>query len=226
MTSPKVHTYHCTFCSHLLLATTLWLPTLPTRQPPSLDRAIIAPLPPPPRNPDSGSTSPSPSSSSSSSSSDSDSDSDCSPPHTTTNTNTPLAAAAAAAIARSTPPPPPRPRKQKDYTLLLSSTRDRTPKIITREDGFEKRYFWRCGRCKVVYGYQLDNIHYPSSTTATTTAAQGEGNGMERDQIVQQRRTRKKKRDYVYFLPGALTPTEQLGREVADGESVFPGVSE
>ena len=129
----------------------------------------------------------------------------------------------------------PRPRKQKDYTLLLSSTRDRAAKIITREDGFEKRYFWRCGRCKVVYGYQLDDIHYPSTTAiaaaattttaTTTTTAAAEDKGKVKDGArVGHPGCGRKRKDYVYFLPGALLLTEELGREVGDGETVFPEV--
>ncbi|KAF8429552.1 hypothetical protein EV426DRAFT_570620 [Tirmania nivea] len=192
--------------NHLLLAITLPLGSLPRRQPPSLDRAHIAPLPPPPRSPDSDRSSPDASSSDSEHDDDDDDD--------------------AAAGAR------PRARAQKDYTLLLSSTRDRAAKIVTREDGFEKRYLWRCGRCKTVYGYQLDDVHYPSAAAA---AAEGKGKGRDKDKEVlgeqggdglQQRRERRKRKDYVYFLPGALMPTEELGREVADGQAVFPGVGE
>ncbi|KAL4945221.1 hypothetical protein BDV06DRAFT_185182, partial [Aspergillus oleicola] len=37
---------------------------------------------------------------------------------------------------------------QAHYTILLSSsTRDKKPTLIRREDGFEKRVFLRCGRC-------------------------------------------------------------------------------
>ncbi|KAF2714246.1 hypothetical protein K504DRAFT_369605 [Pleomassaria siparia CBS 279.74] len=44
--SNTVYTYHC-LCTHLLLATTTPLPSLPTRQN-SLDKAHMMPLPPPP----------------------------------------------------------------------------------------------------------------------------------------------------------------------------------
>jgi len=33
-----------------------------------------------------------------------------------------------------------------------------------------------------------------------------------------------KTRDYVYFLPGALTPTEELGREVNEGDAYILGI--
>ena len=134
------------------------------------------------------------------------------------------------------PPPrlprPPRPpqskRKFKDYTLLLSSTRDRTAKIITREDGFEKRYLWRCGRCKVVYGYQLDDIHYPTNTTSSGEKGKDKGKDNDGDhrEEVDRRKMRRKTKDYVYFLQGALIPTEELGREVQEVEVGFSGVRE
>lgn len=44
--SNTVYTYHC-LCTHLLIATTTPLPSLPTRQN-SIDKAQIMPLPPPP----------------------------------------------------------------------------------------------------------------------------------------------------------------------------------
>ncbi|KAF2180605.1 hypothetical protein K469DRAFT_591806, partial [Zopfia rhizophila CBS 207.26] len=45
--SQTIHTYHC-LCTHLLIATTTPLPSLPTRQNNTLDKAYIMPLPPPP----------------------------------------------------------------------------------------------------------------------------------------------------------------------------------
>jgi hypothetical protein len=46
--------------------------------------------------------------------------------------------------------------KGKGYTLLLTLLRDRHAKIVTREDGFEKRTLLRCGRCRLVIAYQLE----------------------------------------------------------------------
>ncbi|KAE8347083.1 hypothetical protein BDV24DRAFT_122776 [Aspergillus arachidicola] len=40
-----VHTHHCRFCNHLLLATTRDIPSLPRRKDPAKDKAIILPLP-------------------------------------------------------------------------------------------------------------------------------------------------------------------------------------
>lgn len=42
------------------------------------------------------------------------------------------------------------------YGLMLSTNLDRNPEIIRSDEGFEKRYLQRCGRCNLVVGYQLD----------------------------------------------------------------------
>ncbi|KAE8354098.1 hypothetical protein BDV28DRAFT_156468 [Aspergillus coremiiformis] len=98
-----------------------------------------------------------------------------------------------------------RSRKQKHYSILLSTTvPDRKATLVRREDGFEKRLFLRCGRCRVVVGYFLDAVHFPSSSSTAATAAtlDGEG-GMEK---------------VVYLLPGALVETEHMGDEGSDQE--------
>jgi hypothetical protein len=42
------------------------------------------------------------------------------------------------------------------YGLLLSTRQECTPEMMTSDDGFEKRYLQRCGRCNLAVGYQLD----------------------------------------------------------------------
>lgn len=67
-------------------------------------------------------------------------------------------------------PPPPAPVTSKGraqvlnnaaastdhYGLLLSTRLDNAPEVVKSDDGFEKRYLQRCGRCNLVVGYQLD----------------------------------------------------------------------
>ncbi|KAI5840909.1 hypothetical protein BZA05DRAFT_413716 [Tricharina praecox] len=150
MTTPRVHTYHCTACSHLLLASTHNFKTLPTRRGPGLDSATIVPMPPPPKTPKPASAE---------DSGDEDDD----------------AAAEAAG-----------------YTLLLALLRrDRAPKVVTREDGFEKRAIWRCGRCKVIVAYMLDESQY-KGVNGKKPAKGSEGG-------------------FLYVLPGALTESGLLG---------------
>jgi hypothetical protein len=40
-------------------------------------------------------------------------------------------------------------------SMLLSSSIDRKPLVVMREDGFEKRWLRRCDRCRVSVGYYL-----------------------------------------------------------------------
>ncbi|MCJ1314759.1 hypothetical protein MMC15_000071 [Xylographa vitiligo] len=122
---PSVTTYHC-LCTNLLLATPYPIPTLPQRQSPSLDHARILPLGKPP--------------------SQTSIDDDTLPPtvadisfqnndgneqNVTENEIEPL------------------------YSLLLNTTLDRRPVVVEREDGFEKRWVRRCGRCRTAIGYML-----------------------------------------------------------------------
>ncbi|KAF2824403.1 hypothetical protein CC86DRAFT_297252 [Ophiobolus disseminans] len=139
--SNTVYTYHC-LCSHLLLATTTPLPSLPQRTH-ALDKAHIMPLPPP------------------------------SAPSTRKHSS-----------ATHTPP--------DHYGLLLSTRIEKTPEIITSDNGFEKRYLQRCGRCSLVVGYQLDWQQF-----AVDRAGRRE--------------------DYVFLLPGGFMTTSEmiLGKQVA-----------
>ncbi|MCJ1401860.1 hypothetical protein MMC11_005077 [Xylographa trunciseda] len=133
---PPITTYHC-LCTHLLLATPYPLPTLPQRQAPSLDHARILPLGKPP--------------------SQTSTDEDALPPsvanvslHETDNNGQTAAEKEAEPL----------------YSLLLNTTLDRRPVIVRREDGFEKRWVRRCGRCRTGVGYVLGD--------GDTDKAQGE----------------------------------------------------
>ncbi|KAF2733288.1 hypothetical protein EJ04DRAFT_513283 [Polyplosphaeria fusca] len=111
------------------------------------------------------------------------------------------------------PPPPmvvasPRARPKKDiapmnhYGMLLSTTIDRSPEIVRSDDGFEKRYFQRCGRCSLAIGYQLDWQQSASDRVG-------------------------RKDDCVYLLPGGFMSTSDMikGKSVDAGIG-FVGVAE
>ncbi|KAL2847310.1 hypothetical protein BJX68DRAFT_239882 [Aspergillus pseudodeflectus] len=87
----------------------------------------------------------------------------------------------------------------KHYTILLSTTiRDRKPSILRCKDGFEKRYLFRCGRCRLVMGYFLDEVHFPEKGGLLSESEEGKEVGEDRA---------------VYLLPGALTETEIMSDE-------------
>ncbi|KAI9750642.1 MAG: hypothetical protein M1815_001677 [Lichina confinis] len=189
-TAPEIYTYHC-ICTQLVLASTYKLSELRRRRLPGLDQAYILPLPPLPRRA-SESASGSGSDSLSSSSSDDDDDDDegddeeqekSKQEDTQSTSRNPSKDAAAKKNMQSTKKRRRRRRRSpatstngpgQGYSLLLSTVQDRRPLIVRREDGFEKRWLWRCGRCRVVVGYQLDPIHFittPTSISTTTTTA-------------------------------------------------------
>ena len=85
------------------------------------------------------------------------------------------------------------------YSLLLSTTLDRKPLIVRREDGFEKRILLRCGRCRLVVGYKLDEAQF----------------GAE-----------KKGGEVVYLLPGGLVTSEDMAAGKVPEEVQWAGVNE
>jgi hypothetical protein len=90
------------------------------------------------------------------------------------------------------------------HTTLLSMTPDRQPTIIRRADGFEKRYLWRCGRCRLVVGYELDLSQYPR--------AKEMGDAMDVDG--------EKVEKVLYLLPGWIMSTEAMaaGKKIAEAD--------
>ncbi|KAL1885934.1 hypothetical protein Plec18167_001435 [Paecilomyces lecythidis] len=170
-----IHTHHCRFCSHLLLATTRDLTQLRRRREPAQDQAFILPI-----SSSSGDAEGSDSESESESKSKTETDKDGKTK-----------------------------RKETDYTILLSTLLpDRKHTIIRRADGFEKRLLLRCGRCRVVIGYFLDNAHFKQQKgpgAADTKIEGGEEEGEDEAKV-------------VYLLPGGLVKTEQLDVNAEDVE--------
>ena len=84
--------------------------------------------------------------------------------------------------------------------LLQSVATDATAIVVRLEDGFEKRYPARCGRCGLMVGYQLDKAQYED-----TRSEMG------------------RREDLMYILLGAVKTTEEMlkGRPMElQGESV------
>lgn len=56
---------------------------------------------------------------------------------------------------------------QQDVTMLISTmpTAGQAPLLIRSDEGIEKRYPLRCGRCKITLGYQLDWHQYEEDST-------------------------------------------------------------
>jgi hypothetical protein len=181
----KVHTHHCRFCNHLLLATTRTIATLPRRKAPAQDNALILPLPQADEDEEDEEEDDEP-----------DADATTSPePGTETNRPETQKTESEGRGTR---------RKQKHYTILLSTTLpDRKATLIRREDGFEKRRFLRCGRCRVVVGYFLDAVHFPVD----------HGKGEDRGEDVGEGEGADQEPRAVYLLPGALMETEIMGDE-------------
>jgi hypothetical protein len=73
------------------------------------------------------------------------------------------------------------------YALLTNTITDDTPTVIRLEDGFEKRYFHKCGRCELSIGYSLDKSQF-EDTKASSGARE----------------------DVAFLIPGGLIPTEDM----------------
>lgn len=205
-----IRTYHCVFCNHLLLASTRDILSLPRRKAPALDGAIILPLPPP------------------AASARAESDSEESGPELEeTETETPGQAAQGGndeegkgdgqlelqRTGRKHASQRLRQRRGRDkdenedeYTILLATTTpDRRLVVIRREDGFEKRLLVRCGRCRVVVAYYLDDIHFllQEGKDESMDGKEGGSRGEKNDPKV------------VYLLPGAVVETKDMdGKEI------------
>jgi len=132
-------------------------------------------------------------------------------------TSTPLAALPARQNSRDNahvmplPPPPSAPVKGRPvqttpndhYGLLLSTRLDARPEMVTSDEGFEKRYLQRCGRCGLVVGYQLDWQQFASDRAG-------------------------RREDVVYLLPGGFMTTSEMimGKAPSEGAIGIVSVAE
>ncbi|KAF2763121.1 hypothetical protein EJ05DRAFT_495959 [Pseudovirgaria hyperparasitica] len=86
------------------------------------------------------------------------------------------------------PASPPKSEETTHYAILLSTTVTAKLQVITKSDGFEKRWIQRCGRCKVVIAYQLDWTHWGTEA--------GERHG--------------RRHDVMFLLPGGFMDTKDM----------------
>jgi len=232
-----IRTYHCRFCSHLLVATTRKIEQLPRRREPAQDRALILPLPPRLGH---GHGQPSPSGQplegEGESSGSGVEDGSTRPEALVEHQKPRLSQQQQQSEERVRPEndssaktvkeiPKSKSKREKGrpndhYTILLSTTLpDRKPVIIRRQDGFEKRLLLRCGRCRVVMGYLLDEVHFP----ARMPGSSGSNSNAETkpDPIISSCKDRSITNDsgggdregpsVVYVLPQSLVRTEEMG---------------
>lgn len=76
------------------------------------------------------------------------------------------------------------------YSVIAGLERDAKAAVVRREDGFEKRWPWRCVRCGLMVGYELDEEHF---------AGEGKGKGREGENL-----------RILYVLPGGLMSTDVM----------------
>ena len=232
-----IRTYHCRFCSHLLVATTREIEQLPRRREPAQDRALILPLPPRLGH-GHGHGQPSPpgqllegeGDSSWSGVEDESTRAEALVEHQKpqlsqqqqqSEERVPPENNSIAKTAKETPKSKPKRGKGRPndhYTILLSTTLpDRKPVIIRRDDGFEKRLLLRCGRCRVVMGYLLDEAHFPTRAPGTTCGGSNNNAETKAEPIISGKdRGNSSGGDregpsVVYVLPQSLVRTEKMG---------------
>ncbi|KAG9834207.1 hypothetical protein KCU98_g9940, partial [Aureobasidium melanogenum] len=73
------------------------------------------------------------------------------------------------------------------YASLANTTTDAKPTVIRCEDGFEKRYFHKCGRCELSIGYSLDKSQFEDTKTSSGP-----------------------REDVVFLISGGLMSTEDM----------------
>ncbi|KAI9888338.1 MAG: hypothetical protein M1814_000569 [Vezdaea aestivalis] len=86
-----------------------------------------------------------------------------------------------------------------DCSLLLSTIHDKKAMVVRREDGFEKRWLFRCGRCKGVLGYELDKSQIVAAESSAIASSSVK---------------------HVFLLPGALVGSSDLLEKVFTEQEV------
>ncbi|KAI9714108.1 MAG: hypothetical protein M1828_001230 [Chrysothrix sp. TS-e1954] len=172
----RLHTYHC-LCTTHLLTTSHTLSSLPRRKPPTLDRAYFLPYSRPSKRVRHIYPQPFPEESSGSSQlygkgSDDEADADAGDPRS-------------------------RAERGAGTTVLHNTSADDAI-IIRKEDGFEKRWLWRCARCDLVVGYWLG---WPESSGEEDEGQDGAGEVKKKEG---------RRPDVLFVLPSALVSTPDM----------------
>ncbi|PVH69304.1 hypothetical protein DL98DRAFT_177082 [Cadophora sp. DSE1049] len=104
---------------------------------------------------------------------------------------------------------------EEGYTVLLGLVPDRKTIIVRREDGFEKRILYRCSRCNLVVGYELQNTSI--GTTDTNMDIDSRKGKSKADESYDEK--------IIYILPGGVMSTEVLasGRKIGEEDVGFVG---
>ncbi|CAD0095271.1 unnamed protein product [Aureobasidium vineae] len=88
------------------------------------------------------------------------------------------------------------------YASLTNTVIDTKPTVIRLDDGFEKRYFHKCGRCDLNIAYTLDQSQFEDTKTSSGA-----------------------RENVAFLMPGGLMSTEDMksGRDM-DAEIAKVGV--
>jgi hypothetical protein len=103
--------------------------------------------------------------------------------------------------------------------MLLGVVQDKKITLVRREDGFEKRLCWRCERCGVVVGYELQAQVQGGEAME---GVEGEkGKGREEGGV---------KGKVVYLVPGGVQSTDVMmgrggGRKIGESDVGAKGVA-
>jgi len=94
---------------------------------------------------------------------------------------------------------------EEGYTKLLGMLQDKRVTVVRREDGFEKRLLWRCSRCSVGVGYEI----------------QSEGGSIEEGNWKGKGKEGAYAGRVVYLLPGGIMSTEVMAKGLGkDGKRI------